>query len=159
MLIFDLDGTLADCEHRRPLVAHAPDRRTPQWDKFYQLCDRDTPIKPIIDIMLTLRASHEVQIWSGRSEVVREKTERWLAQYAFGNFAWIIPTPTNPWYVPLRMRPAGDTTPDDALKERWLREAQSAGKHITMVFDDRDKVVAMWRRNNIICAQVARGDF
>ena len=27
------------------------------------------------------------------------------------------------------------------------------------VYDDRDKVVAMWRRNGVACFQVAEGDF
>lgn len=30
---------------------------------------------------------------------------------------------------------------------------------LVMTFDDRDRVVAMWRRNGVVCAQVAPGDF
>ena len=30
---------------------------------------------------------------------------------------------------------------------------------LVMVFDDRDRVVNMWRRNGVVCAQVAPGDF
>lgn len=32
-------------------------------------------------------------------------------------------------------------------------------ERIAMVFDDRDKVVAMWRRQGLTCLQVAPGDF
>jgi len=47
------------------------------------------------------------------------------------------------------MRPVGDSTPDDILKERWLDEAIANGKTIDMVFDDRPKVVRMWQRRGI----------
>ena len=30
---------------------------------------------------------------------------------------------------------------------------------LTAVFDDRDKVVQMWRENGVPCFQVAKGDF
>jgi hypothetical protein len=35
----------------------------------------------------------------------------------------------------------------------------SQGKEIMCVFDDRDKVVKMWRENGISCFQVNYGDF
>jgi hypothetical protein len=60
------------------------------------------------------------------------------------------------------MRPAtggGMFTPDDILKEAWLREQFPDKNNILCVYDDRDKVVAMWRRNGIPCFQVAPGDF
>jgi phosphoglycolate phosphatase-like HAD superfamily hydrolase len=163
MIIFDLDGTLADCEHRRPLIAGRARGEKARWDEFFARCGEDAPIEPVIAVLLALRPQARVQIWSGRSEVVRELTERWLTEHVFGNWAWTVraaPTMTNDHRVPLRMRPAGDTTPDDALKEGWLRAHRAAGgERVTMVFDDRQKVVDMWRRNGIVCAQVARGDF
>jgi hypothetical protein len=47
------------------------------------------------------------------------------------------------------MRPIGDHTPDDELKERWLKEALAEGKTIEYVFDDRPKVVRVWRKHGI----------
>lgn len=179
MIVFDLDGTLALCEHRRhfvdpskdPYVVHGipPSSRAgnfaimrdynkntgeiwkPNWRGFYDACDKDEPNLPIIRIwndQISLGAMGINQIWSGRCESVREKTEKWLND----NLLCFDPSQ-------LKMRPIGDNTPDDQLKEKWLREAISEGKTIDMVFDDRDKVVAMWRRNKITCLQVAPGDF
>jgi hypothetical protein len=39
----------------------------------------------------------------------------------------------------------------EQLKEKWLKQAIKQGKEIEMVFDDRKKVVDMWRRNGIFC--------
>jgi hypothetical protein len=57
------------------------------------------------------------------------------------------------------MRPQGSHTPDDVLKKAWLDELQAEGKSVMCVFDDRDKVVKMWRDNGITCMQVNYGDF
>jgi hypothetical protein len=46
---------------------------------------------------------------------------------------------------------------DEILKENWLFDIGK--KNIMCVFDDRDKVVNMWRRNGLTCLQVADGDF
>jgi len=59
----------------------------------------------------------------------------------------------------LRMRKNGDYTPDDVLKKAWLDELFPDKGYILCVFDDRDKVVNMWRREGLTCFQVAPGNF
>lgn len=153
MIIFDLDGTLADCEHRRHLVNGRSRGETPQWDEFYRRCVYDEPIIPMVFTCKTMALAHNIEIWSGRSLAVLNETTEWLDKYLRFNGDM-------PAWNELRMRPVGDTTPDDQLKERWLKEHAAAGKEpIDLVFDDRKKVVDMWRRNGIMCAQVAPGDF
>lgn len=109
----------------------------------------DTPIWPVIDTLQTLVASDvEVWVWSGRMATVMSETRAWL---------WRHVGLSN---LELTMRPAGDYTPDDQLKESWLKAMSEEDKQrLVMVFDDRDRVVAMWRRNGVVCAQVAPGDF
>jgi len=168
MIIFDLDGTLADCEHRRhfvdasclppPWVSYlkAPDSKgrgysaynsetgkkwKPDWKSFHEACVYDTPIQPVIqqwDIQIGIGMMNEHQIWSGRCESVREQTEEWLREnlLCFSS-------------EQLKMRPIGDNTPDDELKEKWLDEAIANGHVIEYVFDDRPKVVRMYRRRGI----------
>lgn len=180
MIIFDLDGTLADCEHRRHFVE--PVKNTeysfrcnprgqenmkelsgwyhldtnkkfkPDWHAFYEACDKDTPIQPVIDIFnkfevqLALNRC-EIQIWSGRCESVRDKTLSWLEKYNIFGFS------------ELKMRPIGDSTPDDVLKEKWLEETYEETKwgrksSIEYVFDDRPKVVRMYRTRGIFVFDV-----
>jgi hypothetical protein len=55
------------------------------------------------------------------------------------------------------MRPAGDFTKDEILKESWIKEYDLS--EILCVFDDRSCVVEMWRRQGLTCFQVAPGEF
>lgn len=147
-IVFDLDGTLANCEHRRHLVTK--DRKDPQWREFFRRCVDDTPIKHIIEVFWALIMSddnHRIEIWSGRSDEVLLETKGWLLDHVTAQTSILT-----------RMRPAANTEPDDVLKERWLLEL-APGDRPQLVFDDRDKVVAMWRRNGIPCIQVAPGAF
>jgi len=62
------------------------------------------------------------------------------------------------------MRPTGGNfkfMADDKLKKMWLDDLFPGDKkdRILCVFDDRQKVVDMWRDNGIDCFQVAPGDF
>jgi len=171
MIIFDLDGTLADCEHRRhfvdpeknlnymskaPLFGHEDKRSRfiPDWQAFYEACDQDKPIEPVLDIFRQLNDdeynSSEIEIWSGRCESVRDKTIAWLKKHcSFGSMNCRV----------LKMRPIGDTTPDDVLKEKWLDEriddmGNQIISDIEYVFDDRPKVIRMWRRRGIFVFDV-----
>jgi hypothetical protein len=47
------------------------------------------------------------------------------------------------------------------LKRNWYDNVLTAGerRRLVAVFDDRDKVVAMWRSMGVPCFQVAPGDF
>jgi hypothetical protein len=154
-IIFDLDGTLANCEHRRHLVTK--DRKDPRWKEFYNRCGSDTPIDPVIKVFRALQyddmEEHDIRIWSGRCESTRRVTVGWLLDWVSGCVAKYMYEPH------LRMRPVGNTEPDDVIKERWLRESIADGWKPDLVFDDRAKVVRMWRNNGIICAQVAPGEF
>ena len=49
--------------------------------------------------------------------------------------------------------------PDDELKKRWLDQLFTNTDDVHCVFDDRDKVVKMWRDNGLTCFQVAPGNF
>ena len=142
LVIFDLDGTLALNEHRQHYVERPTGEK--DWDSFFDACDKDELNWPIAATLLTmLAAGLDVRIWSGRVDRVREKTERWLSDNGLG-------------HIPLKMRPDGDHRSDTVLKSEWLGEASQKPM---MVFDDRDSVVAMWRENGIVCAQVAPGNF
>jgi hypothetical protein len=139
-VVFDLDGTIANIDHRRALVEKLPK----DWDAFYQKCKDDVPVTHVIRMMMLLAgAGYRIHIWSGRSDIVMPETKAWLADYG-------VP------YHQLMMRPADDYTPDVKLKEKWLSLQM---QYPAWVFDDRDSVVDMWRRRGIPCYQVARGSF
>lgn len=191
MIIFDLDGTLANIDHRRHFVdpsynenfppVYTVDKDLnqhldgyenpltgkkfkPDWKAFNEACDMDEHIVPAHQLYCALNAfGYEIEIWSGRSESVKEKTMDWLDKWG------ILKEP--------KMRPIGDFTPDDQLKERWLDEyianmwpklLRPAGiEHkdtyhrkdpIEFVFDDRPKVIRMWRRRGIFVFNCCQHD-
>ncbi len=149
IFIFDLDGTLALNQHREHFVKG----EKKDWDAFFEACDRDEPNLPVIEAFSALYRCHEdIRIWSGRSDAVRWKTISWIQQH--------LELPVIVIEMMLKMRPATDYTPDEILKRQWLHSMSDLERgRIAAVFDDRQKVVDMWRSEGIVCFQVARGDF
>ncbi|WP_267424231.1 hypothetical protein [Methylobacterium sp. GC_Met_2] len=84
----------------------------------------------------------EVEIWSGRSDEVKDKTTAWLAEHGLE-------------HIPIRTRAAGDHRPDTVLKAEWLDK----GRTPELVFEDRATMVRMYLARGINCCQVAPGDF
>lgn len=156
LYIFDLDGTLALIHHRRHFVER--ERGKQDWKAFYAACVDDVPNRPVIEIMERLRYSSEVWIFSGRSDEVRQQTVKWLLKHTSfhpDHFTGLLRNRDI-----LRMRSSGDYTPDDVLKKQWLDAMLPEDRErLVAVFDDRDRVVAMWRANGITCLQVAPGKF
>ena len=159
-VVFDLDSTLADGEHRLHHIKKEPK----DWDAFFAECGKDKPIDNTIELLRLLCLTYtQVEIWSGRSAghrcAIRKITVGWLARYGIGvkneqslNFG-------DCWVERLLMRSYNDHCNDDELKLRWLRCAREAGQAPDLVFEDRRRVVEMYRSQGIACFQVADGDF
>lgn len=147
-VIFDLDGTLADLTHRRHFVATKPKN----WPAFFAGVERDTVIEPIAMIARSFALANRVIICSGRPDNLREVTEMWLTKHVWGAQRWLH-------HSGLYMRKAKDFRADDIVKEELLDRIIDDGFHPQLAFDDRSRVVAMWRRRGIRCAQVDEGNF
>jgi hypothetical protein len=154
LYIFDIDGTLCNIEHRLHFLDNKADKE--RWKKFYKACFNDVPNRPIIAVMNTLRmCGADVWLFSGRSEDVRVETIAWLHD----NTCF---SKTDFLYKPelLNMRPSQDFTEDDVMKEQWLHGMLQVDRdRLLAVFDDRQRVVDMWRANGVVCCQVAQGNF
>lgn len=144
LYIFDLDGTLANLDHRLPLVK----REVPDWPGFFRACVDDEPIDEMIALLRSLHLQGaEIWIVSGRSDEVQEQTEDWLRRHE-------VP------FDALVMRHEGDYRPDHEIKqEMYDRMLIEDLERVALVFDDRSRVVDMWRANGLRCLQVAPGDF
>lgn len=172
-IVFDLDGTLADNKHREHFITG--DEK--DWDAFFEACAGDAPIWPALNVLHALwyaplapERKHKIEIWSGRREgeggSVRQKTLAWLRGDDMPHVGYFDGAPIEffgPAYgekrIAVRMRAHGDFTPDQKLKKAWLDTARDQGRPPNLVFDDRQKVVDMWRTEGIPCFQVAPGDF
>ena len=149
-VIFDLDGTLALIDDRRAIATK--DNGKIDWDIFFDPANiqLDKPNWPVIQMAKTLKdAGNRIVVFSGRSKATKTTTRDWLNQHG-------VPVDV------LKMRPTDGGLKwmkDDLLKKKWLDDLFPNTDDILCVFDDRDKVVQMWRANGISCFQVAKGDF
>ena len=146
-VIFDLDGTLALIDERRALADRPGEKMN--WKVFFapENIQLDKPNKPVIESFKALKASgFTVGVFSGRDDISIKETKAWLIENGIEvDF--------------LKMRRSGSFVPDDKLKKLWLEDIQAEGHEVMCVFDDRDKVVKMWRDKGITCMHVADGDF
>ena len=137
-IIVDIDGTLADCNHRRKYLDESPK----DWKSFYKYMIDDSPIDVIIDIVNKFYESEPVILLSGRPEQYRDITANWL-RWAKVDYHELI------------MRTKGDYREDSIVKEEILHNIIIPGwGEPRLVIDDRQSVVDMWRRNGLICLQM-----
>ncbi|MEU9235742.1 AAA family ATPase [Streptomyces subrutilus] len=130
----DIDGTLALTGDRGP------------YD--FTRCELDLLNEPVRHALDAFRRADGdvIVLLSGRSEEHRPQTESWLRRHG-------VP------YDELWMRAAGDTRRDDVVKAE-LFDAHVRDRYAVRVsLDDRDRVVAIWRRMGLPTWQVAYGDF
>jgi hypothetical protein len=149
-VIFDLDGTLALIDERRKISIKNNGKM--DWDTFFDPSNiaLDGPNTPVIETAkLFKKNGFKIVIFSGRSQVTESETRFWLEKFGVPFDLLVMRSTSNEFKF---MR-------DDDLKEKWLNDIFPNKSEIFAVFDDRNKVVEMWRRNGITCFQVADGDF
>lgn len=142
VVVFDIDGTIADIEHRRHFV-QKPNR---DWRSFERNIYNDKPKEAVVRLLRMLHPTNRIVLSSGRHEGQRFGTESWLQNHHI------------PWDN-LYMRKEKDYRADNIVKLELLAQMNADGYDPWIVFDDRDQVVKMWRDAGYTCCQVAPGDF
>lgn len=143
-VIFDLDGTLANNEHRQHFLSTSPK----QWDAFFEAMNKDEPNANIVELYKTLVASkaYEVIIFTARPERYRSATLAWLQKFSI---------PCTSMY----MRRDGDYRADAEIKAEMLKLLGIEPSNVAFIVDDRAQVVRMWRDLGITCLQCADHNF
>jgi predicted ATPase len=144
IIVFDIDGTLADVTHRRQFVATRPKN----WSAWNAGMSRDPVHEDIRWILMKLRRvpGSKTILCSGRGEEHRAVTEQWLSDNQ-------IP------FDDLYMRKAGDHRQDYIVKVELLKQIREEHGEPYMWFDDRQQVVDAIRAEGVRVLQVAPGDF
>jgi hypothetical protein len=143
IILCDLDGTLANIDHRLHLVKD----EHPNWDEFYNSCDQDNPNEWCISLLNALHIAKDIQtilIVSARRASLKRKSVRWINRLL-------------PWFDGrslVLVRPDGNHEEDQELKRRWLHESGLKDR-VLFVIDDRSKVCSMWREEGLVCLQCA----
>ena len=146
-VICDIDGTIAWMQGRYPY-----DLNKVQEDKV------DPRLRQLLYYIFN--AGVEVIFLSGREGTARCKAEtmEWLKANIEG-YERNKMSSYGGIKFELFMRNANDYRPDEIIKKE-IYEREIKGKYdIICVFDDRNKVVDMWREEGFLCCQVADGDF
>lgn len=125
--VFDIDGTIADNSWRNP--------------HDYSKVLEDKPYEDVLHLIKDLWIRSNIVFCSWRPDSVEKETKDWITKYSWYNFPVIY------------MRKSWDKRPDDIVK-RELAILIAKDYYIEWVFDDRDRVVKMWREAWIRCYQV-----
>lgn len=147
-IISDIDGTIADINHRLHYLDKKDTEEGVDWDSFFATAKNDVPIIWMIEIIKALHEKGaEIIFITGRNKNIEAMTRFWLD----GVF--------NKMPYKLFMRPEKDFRPDYVIKGDILKKEKLAPQEILCVFDDRQQVVDMYRKKGFNVLQCAEGDF
>lgn len=145
VIVFDIDGTLANIEHRRQFVASKPKN----WKAFTAGIPNDTPHDEIVWLAKTFweqGPNQKIILCSGRGEESREATVKQMGDFGVR-------------FHKLFMRQAKDYRRDDIVKVELLSQIREEFGEPFLWFDDRQQVVDAIRAQGVKVLQVAPGDF
>lgn len=131
-VVFDLDGTLANINHRRHFVRGGKKN----WPAFEKAIPNDTLNLSVAILLEKLQKEYAIIIASGRSEDSRVATAEWLKKNGIN-------------YDELFMRASKDYRSDVIVKQEMYDNLIKPHYHVMFVFDDRPGVVDMWRANGL----------
>ena len=131
-IVVDVDNTLAHLNGRGP------------YDT--SLYHTDTLDESVAAVVRCLAETYPILITSGRSREFEGVTRQWLTDHHIP-FDRII------------MRATGDTRNDSIVKQELYWEFIEPEFNVTMIFDDRDRVIRAWRGMGLKAAQVEYGNF
>lgn len=134
-VICDLDGTLC-----------LPNCRGPYE---HEKCDKDLCNQIVYGVLCLFRDwGYKIIFVSGREEKFRSKTQSFFS--TIDN--WLVE-------APLFMRINDDKRKDSKVKKEIFDKEIKNKYYVSLVLDDRNQVVSMWRRLGLTCWQVAEGAF
>lgn len=136
-IICDIDGTVALRNNRSPF----------DYSKVLE----DT-FDPRMKVLLNALQNHHVKLIfvsgrEGTEQCVRD-TKKWIGENIDEHINWTI-----------IFRKAGDYRNDAEVKQEIYDNQIKNRYNVVAVFDDRDRVVKMWRDMGLLCLQVYYGDF
>ena len=133
-IIVDVDGTLA---------LKSPNRSIYEYAKVYE----DSLNIPVYKAVTSFAGTDcAIIIMSGRDDDCKDVTVEWLMS-------------KNVPFKEIYMRSTGDKRSDDIVKRELFENNLRGRFFVEAVFDDRQKVVDMWRSLGLTTFQVADGSF
>lgn len=128
-VIVDIDGVLADAEHRQ----HHLDPPWRDWDAFFAEAGGDDTFDEMVTVLELLRDELIVVLLTSRPTWIQRETLRWLQVH---DIRWDL----------LIMRPMGDFQPSPGFKQDETEDLQGRGFEPRLAIDDDMRNVRMYRR-------------
>lgn len=132
-IICDLDGTLALNNGR-------------DWYDYDKVITDNVEWR-INKLINDLYYNYDIIFITGRDEECRAQTEMWISNVAGIKEYQLI------------MRSHGDKRPDQITKKELYENYIEPEYNVACVFEDRNKVVEMWRSLGLLCLQVCEGNY
>lgn len=126
--VFDIDGTIANNEHRKHLLPQNDLHLTSSWSDYNRACSGDSPIIQLINMINNLAELSEVYIMTSRSDEVEWRTLEWLQD-------------NDVEYDVIYMRSRFDNRKDYIIKEMWLNDLCDGDKTSVIIFEDNPNVI------------------
>ena len=138
--IFDIDGTLANCDHRLHYVKNKPKN----WDAFYSECMGDHVIWPVAEMLELFRKNYIIYIVTGRPERNRDLTELWLNNNKI-------------YFDKLIMRGDRDFRKSPDYKSSVCDTIEAEGNKIFLAVEDREDCINIFINRGIYTFNVSNG--
>ena len=138
--IFDIDGTLANCDHRLHYVKNKPKN----WDAFYSECMSDHVIWPVAEMLELFRKNYLIYIVTGRPERNRDLTELWLNNNKI-------------YFDKLIMRGDRDFRKSPDYKSSVCDTIEAEGNKIFLAVEDREDCINIFINRGIYTFNVSNG--
>ena len=151
-IIFDIDGTLLNIQHRVYHLHKTP----PDWESFNASMEGDQAIPEMVELLHMLGNDNRNRLifCSGRGEQTRSITEKQIKRLLHA-----ISDRENSNRINLYLRGLKDFRHDSLVKSDLYDQMIVDGFKPVMVFEDRASVVKMWRKRGLRCLQVAEANF
>lgn len=141
-VIFDIDGTLADCQHR----IHYISGTNKNWNLFYENCSDDIVIKQVSYLIDKFKCDFKIILLTGRPESNMKLTLDWLDK-------------NNIYFDELVMRKNNDFRKSPEFKKENIFDLINEGYDIFCAFEDRQDCVEMYKSIGVFVFSVANQEY
>lgn len=143
VIVFDIDGTLANGDHRLHHIMAPPK----DWCAYHQALGEDAVHEDIVWMLKQFyQNNNKIILCTGRPDNYREATADWMWKHAI-------------YYHDLYMRKAGDWRHDYDVKIELLDQIRYKHGEPHLWIEDRNKVVAALRQAGVRVLQVKDGEY
>ena len=143
LVILDLDGVISNATHRQ----HFLRGERKNWRGFFTSAGLDPPYEAGLALAASIDDDHTVAILTARPHYVVDTTRAWLAANEVRHDLLIL--------RPRHGRGSGGPSAD--FKRHEIHRLRAAGFEITLAIDDDERIIEMYRSEDIFALYTHSG--